>query len=85
MGLDAGNVLIVVYMDDIMLSGSNGEHTLTIMEQLKERFDTVDLGDAKFLLGLGIQRNVNAGTILRAQDAYAVSYTHLTLPTKRIV
>ena len=54
-----------------MLSGSNGEHTLTIMEQLKERFDTVDLGDAKFLLGLGIQRNVNAGTILRAQDAYA--------------
>ena len=63
-------MLIVVYMDDIMLSGSNGEHTLTIMEQLKERFDTVDLGDAKFLLGLGIQRNVHAGTILLKQYAY---------------
>ena len=30
----------------------------------------MDLGDAKLLLGLGIQRNVNAGTILLTQDAY---------------
>ena len=43
---------------------------MTIIEQLKERFDTMDLGDAKLLLGLGIQRNVNAGTILLTQDAY---------------
>ena len=53
-----------------MLSGSDEEYVLTIIKQFRERFDTVDLGDAKFLLGLGIQRNVNAGTIL-LQDAYA--------------
>ena len=52
--LDAGKVLIVVYVGDIMLPGSDEEYVLTIIEQLKERFDTVDLGDAKFLLGLAI-------------------------------
>ena len=68
--LDAGKVMIVVYVDDTMLSESDEECVLTIIEHLKERFDTVDLGDAKFLLGLGIQRNVHAGTILLKQDAY---------------
>ena len=37
--LDAGKVLIVVHVDDIMLSGSDEEYLLTIIEQLKERFD----------------------------------------------
>ena len=69
--LIAGKMLIVVYVDDIMLSGGDEEYVLTIAEQLEERFDTVDLGDAKFLLGLRIQRNVNAGTILLTPDAYA--------------
>ena len=68
---DARKVLNAVYVDDIMLSGSNEEYVLTIIEQPKDRFDTADLGDAKFLLGLGIQRNVNAGTILLTQDSYA--------------
>ena len=53
---DARKVLNAVYVDDIMLSGSNEEYVLTIIEQPKDRFDTADLGDAKFLLGLGIQR-----------------------------
>ena len=63
--------MIVVYVDDIMLSGSDEEYVSTIIEQLKERFDPVDLGDAKFLLVLRIQRNDDAGTILPTQEAYA--------------
>ena len=31
----------------------------------------MDLGDAKFLLGMGIHRNVNAGTIILSQETYA--------------
>ena len=69
--LDAGKVLIVVYVDDIKLSGSDDEYMLTIIKKHEERFDTVHLGDATFLLGLGIHRNVNAGTILLPQDAYS--------------
>ena len=69
--LGAGKVLIAVYVDDIELSGSDEEYALTIIEQLKERSGTLDLGDTKFLIGLGSQRNVNAGTIVLTQNAYA--------------
>ena len=31
----------------------------------------MDLGDAKFLLGMGIHRNVHAGTIILSQETYA--------------
>lgn len=31
----------------------------------------MDLGDAKVLLGMGIHRNVHAGTIILPQDTYA--------------
>ena len=41
---------------------------MTIID--KERFDTADLRDAKFLIGRGIQHNVKAGTILLTQDTY---------------
>ena len=37
---------------------------------MKERFETVDLGEAKFILGMAIQRNLEAGTILLTQEAY---------------
>ena len=31
----------------------------------------MDLGDPKFLLGMGIYRNVHAGTIVLSQETYA--------------
>ncbi|CAB1100998.1 unnamed protein product [Ectocarpus sp. CCAP 1310/34] len=37
---------------------------------MKERFETVDLGDAKFILGMAIHRNRDTGTILLTQEAY---------------
>lgn len=69
--LDAGNVILVVYVNDTVLSASDEEYVLTIIELFKERFDMVDLRDVKFLLGLGIRRNVNAETTRPGQDAYA--------------
>ena len=59
--LDYGAVLLLLYVDDILLSGSDDEKVLQVIEKLKDRFETVDLGDAKFLPGMGIP----------------VSYTHL--------
>eukprot|EP00752_Nemacystus_decipiens_P010958 g9739.t1 len=38
---------------------------------MKERFETVDLGDAKFIIGMAIQRNLDAGTtLLLTQESY---------------
>ncbi|CAB1120460.1 unnamed protein product [Ectocarpus sp. CCAP 1310/34] len=60
----------MVYVDDILLTGTNEELVSTIIEQMKERFETVDLGDAKFIVGMAIHRNRDAGTILLTQEAY---------------
>lgn len=44
---------------------------LTVIEQLRRSCNTVDLGDANSLLGMGTARNAQAGITLRlAQDAY---------------
>ena len=58
-------------MDDILLSGSDDEQVSQVIEKLKDRFETVDLGDTKFLLGMGIHRNVQAGTFILSQETYA--------------
>ena len=66
--LDTEGVLLMVYVEGILLSGDDEEQVFTIVEQLKERFETVDLGDARFFLGMRIQRNINAGTIILTQE-----------------
>lgn len=49
-----------ISVDDILLSGSDDEQVLQVVEKLKDSFETVELEDAKFLLGVGIHRNVHA-------------------------
>ena len=62
--------MLLLYVDHLLLSGSNDENILQVIEKLKGRFGTVDLGDAKFLLGMGIHRNVHAGTFILSQETY---------------
>ena len=69
--LNAGKVILLVYVDDILFAGTNEDQVSTTIKQLQERFDTVDLGEARFLLGMAIQRNVGAGTIFLTREAYA--------------
>ena len=66
--LNAGEVMILVYVDDILFAGTDEDQVSTTIDQLEERFETVDLG---ILLGMAIQRNVDTGTILLTQEAYA--------------
>ena len=69
--MNAGEVILQVYVDDILFTVTDEDPVSTTIEQLKERFDTVDLGDARFLLGMATQRNVDAGTISLTQEACA--------------
>lgn len=44
-------MLVLIYLDVmLLLTGYNAEQMLTIVEQIMKRFETVDLGDARFLL-----------------------------------
>ena len=69
--LDYGAVLLLFYLNDILLSRSDDEKVFQVIEKLKDRFETVDHGNAKFLPGMGIHRNVHAGTIILSQETYA--------------
>ena len=61
------------FCDNSLFSSSDDEQVSQVIEKLKDRFETVALGDGKYLLGkeihrnlLGkeIHRNVHAGTII---------------------
>ena len=48
--LDYGAILLLLYADDISLFGSDDEKVLQVIEMLLDRFESEDLGDAKFFL-----------------------------------
>lgn len=62
--------MLLVYVDDILFTGTDEGQVSTVIAQLKRGLETVDLGDARFLLGMAIQHNVDDGTILFTQEAY---------------
>lgn len=50
---------------------------------LKDKFDTVDPGDAKFLLGIELQRDFNASVIKVSQEAFAnTKHSQMPAPLK---
>lgn len=56
-----------------------------IIHVLRQKFATVDLRDIKFLLGIGIERDVHAGTIRRTQASNArtiLEICNIVGPTK---
>ena len=69
--LGYGEVLLLLYVHEILLAGSDDENVLKVIEKMKDRFETVDLADPKFLHGMEIHRNVHAGTIILSQETYA--------------
>ena len=66
-----GDVLLLLYVDDILLSGRNTSKIEETKRQLMDRFEVVDLGPATFLLGLAIKRDDSTGTIQLSQETYA--------------
>lgn len=42
--MNDGEVLLLVYVNDILLSGDDEDSVMSIVEELAGRFDTVDLG-----------------------------------------
>lgn len=55
--------LVSAFWDDISISGKSGRDIQGMIGFLKDNFGTVDLGDAKSLLGIGSKRDLNAGII----------------------
>lgn len=52
----AGIILLVVYVDDIVITGGDSAGIRTLKEFLQKRFQTKDLGGLKYFLGIEVSR-----------------------------
>lgn len=69
-------VVLLVYVDDIIVSGPNATEIDSVKQLLKSAFKLKDLGKLKFFLGLEIA--YSATGISLSQRAYALSLLHDT-------
>ena len=53
----SGIILLVVYVDDIVITGSDSKGILSLKSFLHNQFHTKDLGMLKYFLGFEAMRN----------------------------
>ena len=66
----SGIILLVVYVDDIVIIGSDSKGTLSLKSFLHSQFHTKDLGMLKHFLGVEVMRNRQG--ILLSQQKYVL-------------
>jgi len=67
---EAGIIIILVYVDDLIVGGENEGEVERVKTQLKQRFDMKDLGELKFFLGIEVIRTPKG--IWLSQRQYAL-------------
>jgi len=63
-------LLVLVYVDDIAVSGPNGHYIVSFKELLGNDFEITDLSELKFMLGILITRDRHNCLIYLNQSAY---------------
>lgn len=63
-------VLMIVWVDDLLLAAKTTKEVTAIKQQIMEIFEARDLGEAKFFLGMEIERDRINGTIKLSQQKY---------------
>ena len=66
---NSGIILLVVYVDDIVITGSDFKGILSLKSFLHNQFDTKDLGMLKYFLGVDVMRS----GILLSQRKYVLN------------
>ncbi|KAF0691419.1 Aste57867_17344 [Aphanomyces stellatus] len=61
-------VLLIVYVDDITITGNNNDGIEKACDELKQRFEMTDLGQLKSILG--VQVDVNGNVVTMSQQGY---------------
>jgi hypothetical protein len=62
--------LITVYVDDILVAAQKLERVQQIKAALMKKYEMVDYGEAKSILGISIHRDWDAGTLTLEQTEY---------------
>ena len=67
---DGSFVYLLLYVDDMLIAAGNMSHIQTLKKQLSDEFEMKDLGSAKKILGMEIQRDRGAGKLFLSQKGY---------------
>ncbi|KAH9657753.1 retrovirus-related pol polyprotein from transposon RE1 [Citrus sinensis] len=67
---------LIVYVDDIVVTGNDEEETETLQKYLSREFEMKDLGALKYFLGIEVSRS--KGGIFLSQRKYALDLLHET-------
>lgn len=71
---DNGLILVLVYVDDILITGSDTEYIAQLITNLNIRFVMKDLGSLSYILGIDV---LKLGTgLLLSQTKYATDLLH---------
>ena len=62
-------IYVLIYVDDIIITGSSKREVTTLISQLRECFALKDLGPIHYLLGIEVTRSQN-GDLLLSQSKY---------------
>ena len=67
---DNNFIILLLYVDDMLVAGSDMQEIANLKQKLSEQFEMKDLGAAKQILGMRIKRDTNSRTLLLSQDKY---------------
>ncbi|KAL9263533.1 Retrovirus-related Pol polyprotein from transposon TNT 1-94-like protein [Drosera capensis] len=63
-------IILLLYIDDMLVAGSNMEEINRLKKQLSEEFEMKDLGASKQILGMSISENRSEGFLILSQEKY---------------
>jgi len=64
------NIILVVYVDDLLLFGPSKENINKVKQQLNQRFEMTDLGACEFFLGTKVIRDRSRKKLWLSQSSY---------------
>ena len=62
--------MVVIYVDDILITGDDNAGINTFKQQISQRFKMKDLGQLHWFLGIKVTRDERTGDITMTQEAY---------------
>ncbi|CAH9127437.1 unnamed protein product, partial [Cuscuta epithymum] len=63
-------IILLLYVDDMLVAGSNMQEINELKKKLSEEFEMKDLGEARQILGMSIVRDKVEGTLKLSQQKY---------------
>ncbi|KAE8664704.1 hypothetical protein F3Y22_tig00112738pilonHSYRG00095 [Hibiscus syriacus] len=68
--LDNSFIILLLYVDDMLVAGSDMKEIINLKQTLSKQFAMKDLGAAKQILGMRIKRDTKSGTLMLSQAEY---------------